>query len=307
MNSNALCPYRCVEGRVFLETQGYVPCPHCSDLVKVAETVLETTGEDLFSQLRIPPQYRDATLVDEALFRPSLVSNFTPESVYEMKTLFSNINRSLYHGNVYRLSVYFHNPNVIDTRLFVYGAMRFAFEKGLGVCPFVSCHTLYGIQKLGDYPYGTLREASENTNIKEYSPELIAAVDGFRFVADTKLTYYDFVNADLCFIEATANTTDKGWTALADLLSERAKNGLPTYVMGYWSVRYSRGVGGRGLKYLLAPEGLGVHRLDMLIPYELQPKGESGNAPTPIKKVVNVPDARSSVTAGLSTRDLLGG
>lgn len=298
------CPHHCNEGKVFLESRGFVPCPHCSSIIKVAETLANTTGEDLHSMMRIPPQYRDATLVDEGLFRQGLVGNFLPESVHEMKTLFMGINKALYHGSVYRMSVYFHLPNFFDTRLFVYGAMRFAFEKGLGVAPFISCSTLYGLQKIGDYPFSTLKEASSTGNIREYSPELVAAVDGYRFVAESKLTYFDFVNADLCFIEATANTTDKGWTALADLLSERAKNGLPTYVMGYWSLRASRGIGGRGLRYLIAPEGMGIHRLDMLIPVELKSKGENGNEAT-TRKLVNAPEARSSVSAGLSARDLL--
>lgn len=298
------CKYNCKKGKIYMESlRRLVDCPECRNITKVLKKP-DGKGSSIFDKLEIPPQYENAGVAGHELFNMRMLENFSITSINEVANLLERINKDLYSGKVTGVSCYIHTPNIIDIKAFVYGAQRLALEKGLGVTPFISCNTLYGLQRVGDYQFSTLQEFMDNTGFKDVSPDLILTIDGYRVVQRTDLTYYDFINADLCFIEATANTSERGWVGLADLLSERAKRGLPTYVIGYWS---SSSGGPRGVKYLINP-AQGVTRLDLLVPFEIKAatSTEQGGVEVVTDKLSKVGSTKSSEVTGLSVQTLMG-
>lgn len=300
------CKYNCTNGKVLMEALGgYVDCPECRNITKVLESPL-ADGETIYDKLSIPLAYKSFGVADHDLFNLQVLTGFTTNSINDVGNLFEHINKDLYAGKITNLSCYIYTSNLVDTKRFVYGAQKLAIEKGLGVTPFISANTLYGLQRVGDYTLTSLREINaKKGELKEVSPDLIHAVDGYRVVQSTDLTYFDFIHADVCFIEATANTTEKGWTGIADLLGERAKHNLPTFVIGYWGTKGAGVTGNRGLRYLLAPEQ-GSIRLDLLVPYELRSKRGNEEDETHVQRMISMDSTKSSVTAGLSLGSLMG-
>lgn len=298
------CKYRCANGKVFLEALGkMVDCPECRNITKVLEKP-DNSGVSLYEKLRIPQQYKNFGVAGREIFNAPNINVFTENSINHVANLLERINRDLYSGKVPSISCYIYTSTWVDIKRFVYGAQKLALEKGLGVTPYISCNTLYGLQKVGEFNIKSLQEFEAREDYNEIPPDILYAIDGYRLVQHTKLTYFDFIHADLCFIEATANTSERGWSGLADLLGERAKQGLPTYVIGYWpSSRVGMHNGSRGLRYLLAPE-YGFVRLDMLVPFELKPKKAKGEEVS-LNRVLDVESTSSGVLAGLSIERIM--
>ena len=281
---------------------GYVNCPVCRDITKVVEKQEEAGEKTVFDKLRIPPAYTGFGTAGKDLLTIQNLGGFSQNSISEVGSLLERINKDIYNERVTNLSVYIYTSNLVDIKRFVYGAQKLALEKGLGVTPYISANTLYGIQRVGDYNLRSLKEATKDGHdLKDINPDLIHAVEGYRIVQETQLTYFDFIHADVCFIEATANTTEKGWTGIADLLGERSKQGLPTYVIGYWGTKGSA-MASKGLRYLLAPEN-GLVRLDLLVPYEL--KSRRGEDDVHVARNIQMDSTTSTVSAGLSIKTIM--
>lgn len=299
------CRYRCKNGRVFMESLStFVDCPDCRSIEKVLETP-DKSGVSMYDKLMIPEDYKNSPVVGKELFVTSSLGSFSRESINDVANFLERINADIYNGKVTKLSCYIHTTNLVDIKKFVYGAQKLAIEKNMGVTPFISANTLYGLIKVVGYSkeqFEMLEKLLEEK--KKVDPEDIAALEGYKFVVFSGLTYFDFVHADLCFIEATASTTEFGWSAIADLLSERAKNGLPTYVIGYWRSVSSGKSYASGLRYLLAPNRDNA-RLDLLVPFELVPKSR-GNVAHIERGFEEVGATKSTITSGLSIETFLG-
>ena len=300
------CTYNCQKGKVWLEAfNDFVDCPQCRDLTEVVKAQA-SKGVDIYATLRIPKAYQDAKVSGHDLFTQGNLP-FSSQSIGEVGGIMEAINNSIYNEEILSLSCYIHTSNLIDHRLFVYGAQKLALEKTMSVVPFISCNTLYALQRVGDFSLSSLKDLSykdATTGLKDVPPDLIHALDGYRLVQETDLTYYDYISADVCFIEATANTTEKGWTGLADLLGERAKRGLPTYVTGYWNTKTSD-YHSKGLRYLLQQSA--ITRLDLLVPYEVK-SGKQGEGVTMTRAIPQetVKPTQTSTQNGLTVGDLLG-
>lgn len=303
--SNKACPYNCNKGKVYMEAfTSFVDCPNCRDLEVVVKAQADN-GVDIYDKLRIPTAYRDvATTNLDLIFQGALP--FSQNSVFEVRGIMDNINRAIYNDEILALSCYIHTSNLVDHRLFVYGSQKMALEKTLSVVPYISLNTLYALQRVGDFSLTTLKDLSYKdaaTGLKDVPPDLIHALDGYRLVQETDLTYYDYITADICFVEATANTTEKGWTGLADLLGERTKRGLPTYVMGYWNTRTSD-YHSKGLRYLL--QQTAVTRLDLLTPYEVKSAKTDGVHVARNQMQETVKPIQSPSKGGTTMEDILG-
>jgi len=250
-----------------------VTCPHChkddgweyNEIVNGIETKVTK-----YDRLLIPHHYR-GLLIDntDTLFTEVmgvLDKFYSHESIKRVVTSLDRLYMNLYNGNVPHVSVYYYLSNYVDNKLLVYSLQKVAEDKGLSVVPYISANVLYGVQKARDYNvYSLLNGLEDRSNM---SADMLLVSDGFKTVKDTGFTYYDYINADVCFIETTANTTDKGWIGVADLLNERAKKGKSTFIIGYYS--HDNAYIGNG-KYLFCPEGL-KNRLDLLSVVELQTK-----------------------------------
>lgn len=301
------CEYNCVRGMVFNHTlKKSEPCPIHGNVEVILETEDEQTGETPYTKLDIPPQYRVLGPIDKDLLNFNSSGAYTQDSLTEVGNIMERVNTSIYNHEILALSFYLYTSNQVDTKRFVYGAQKLALEKSLSVAPFISANTLYGLQRVGDFPLRSIREITVSKGVlKEVHPNMLHAVDGYRLIQNTDLTYFDFIHADVCFIDATANTTEKGWTGLADLLSERSKKGLPTYVMGYWGSKNPQA--GQGLKYLLAGDNGGsMTRLDLLVPYELRSSKGQNNPSMSIAKPVPTATTEPNSIGGISVSDLMG-
>lgn len=298
------CKYKCnAQRKVFMEGLGrLVDCPDCANVVAIMKEEEEKPQGSVFDKLSIPQDYRGITTKDIELFQGKELRAYSQNSINEVSRLLERINKDIFNGVVTRLSTYIFTSRLVDIKAFVYGAQRMALQKGLGVVPFISCNALFGLQRVGDYTIRTLHEATqEGTDFSKLPPDLIATVEGYRIVKDSGVTYYDFIHADLCIIDATANTTESGWTGLADLLGERAKKGLPTHVIGYWA---TKGMGTtKGLRYLLANSAASA-RLDELVAYELV-SSKYTTEPAKASQITDVGAVKSSITAGLSVDSLM--
>lgn len=304
------CPYKCNDKHeVFMSAlNAMVPCPHCKDVTTLIKKQEEDENFNPYEKLYIPKQYKDAVAVDIDLFPTEALGAFSPDSINEVSQLLFKINQSLYKSRIFDLSTYIYVPNIVDIKLFVYGAQRLAVENGLSVTPFISANTLCGIQRVGEFSLTSIRDVKDmNGDLKDVHPDLLNAVDGYRVIQDTDLTYYDFINADLCFIDATANTTEKGWTGVADLLNERTKKGRPTYVIGYWGTKNAQYAGMNGLKYLTVPKGV-MPRLDLLVPVEIKPKSKNGKVEFSNTKISidKAQTTEASASAGLTLESFMG-
>lgn len=308
------CKYNCKNGRIFIERTGtFVDCPECKNIKKTLTSKNEDgisiadilaggeaiQGEtSIYDILNIPSEYKGyKNLASDIL--TTISNNYSSNSVSKVSALLEHIRKGVSQGKVARVSCYIHIPLEVDIKKYIYSTQKFAIEQQMSVVPLISANVLYGIQKVGDYSIKDLREINMTREGSKYPTDIFNVVDGYRFIEFSKLSYFDFIHADICFIDATANTTEKGWIGLADLLSERAKQGLPTYVFGYWP---HNAISKSGLKYLINPSD-GNSRLNMLTPYEVQRKG-SKDAGTSIATIFKDEfETTKEVKAGITSMD----
>lgn len=265
-------------GKIFVPALNkLVSCEHCrkEDVWEEKEEIGNVETEITKYERFLIPDYYKGIRVDGSetvLESLSVLSQYyTMDSINRLVKVMDKLWGAVYNGDYVKVSLYLYLSNYVDMKQFVYSFQKLADMKGFRIVPYISANQLYGVQKARDVNVFSLLNGYSDK--KEITSDMILANDGFKLVKDTGFTYYDYISADICFIEATANTTDKGWIGLADLLSERSKLGLPTYVVGYY--HSENPYVGNG-KYLFKPEGL-RNRLDLLIPYNLEYKSSKYN------------------------------
>ena len=298
------CEYGCNNGKVFIEAlKKFVPCKCRQNTLDVMEEKTDT-GRTFNDTLKIPIAYRSLGVIGKELLQIEGIGRFSTASIDAVGDYLERLNGDVFNGGVTGISTYIHTSNVVDISRYVYGVQKLALEKGMTVSPYISLNSLNGLQRVGDFSLTQLRDVEERKgNLKGVLPELMSAVEGYRLISETDLTYYDYCKADLCILDATANTTERGWAALADILRERAKSGFPTIVTGYWASVSPQA--GKGLKYLIAPDG--SSRLDLLTLIELK-TGRHEKSETQNKeffKTVNKVE-NDNKSGGISFDDLVG-
>ena len=241
------CQYNCNDrGMVFNPAlKIFQPCPNCRNI----DTMLvkeDSQKKSIMDKLFIPLEYRDIGEVGSELLVE--VNGFSKESANVVASELHEIKERVYRGTLIPKSVYFFIPTQIDIKKYIYSAQKLALEKGMGVTPYISLNSLYSLIKLIDH-FDYLDTTNGVVNSENKTVNLALAQEGYNLYKSSGMTYYDFTKADICFLEATAMTAEKSWIALADLLAERSRLGLPTYVFGYW-----QSTGNSGLKYLVSEE-----------------------------------------------------
>lgn len=295
------CPYDCQNGRVFMPNKGFVDCPHCKNIKTALTTPTTESVVTPVKRLAIPLLYENIRPAGAELLQNEEVTEFySPASIDEVGRAMEEIMKAVYNSKVVLLSYYLWVPRAVDMSVFVYGLQKLALEKGLGVTPYITANTLYGLQRVGDYDIKKV-ETLEKTRSGDIQPEMILALDGFRVIRDSRVTYYDYCTADLCVIEASANTSDKGFTAIADLLSERSRRGLPTYIIGYWATK-AKAVTSTPLKFLLSSDN-SFTRLDRLVVCELRSKTSDGG----YRKRGKALEGNSSIKSGVTLSQFFDG
>ena len=217
ISSITKCPYDCKGGKVFIQALGnYAPCPHCKDLTaKVLNEEITIEGKSVYDVLHIPKQYKNATFskdtLDMSLFNKDMQTRDSVELVVSsMVEVYGDILRSTPPSK----SMYIHTGMYWDNFYFVYSCLVQAFAKGLKVVPYISTAEL--VQMYSSYETGFGKGKLLETEL------------GF--------SYLDFCTADVCFLSCEAASGAVNLTILADILYARARRGLATIVMGYWTV-----------------------------------------------------------------------
>lgn len=305
--SNTKCRYGCKNGKIFMESsRTLVDCPDCKNIVKALEQPKTVEGISLFDVLCIPENYRNLGVVKREVLSMGKTSVFSNTSLENVGKLLDNIVESIYNFNkVPYISAYVYGGSYADMKMYVYSVQKLAIEKGLGVVPYISANSLFGIQSVLDCKerhFELVKGLENNVRVDFENLEDIPLVEGLKFCRHTKLTYFDYINADVCFIDATSNTTEKGWVAVADLLAERARRNLPTYVIGYWS-SISLNNNSTGFRFLVSEGGLA--RLDKLSLFEVKSKKQDIKDNIELEKNLDTGLAKSSIVAGVSLSEFM--
>ena len=208
-----ICPFNCVKGRIFdAVTHSFVSCPHCSGVLSELTSAKkeENTQEvDLLEKLCIPNNYRDATFNPDTFFGNQSRRTFASSTFAPFLEKLVSVEDAIKRSRVLSESCYFYCgvPDAENMFAYVYYILRLALKHGLSAVPFASLMDLHEVRRM--------------------TPETSKLY--------TNLTWYDYTTADVCFLCSTAKASDSEFILLADLLQERARRGLSTYVVGYWT------------------------------------------------------------------------
>lgn len=238
------CPYHCNHGRIFntvLKT--YQPCPHCASVIKeIGKPSTDTENPeqstfDILTKLGVPEQYRNARFNPDTFFTGKAEEIFARSTFVPVLEQLSAINTAIMDSHILLESCYFYVGIYAAIYDYVYDCLISAVKHGLTAVPYTSLKDLQGIRN------------NTSQMSKLYS----------------NLTWYDYTSADICFLAATASADSNEAVILADLLHERARRALPTYVFGYWT-QDALSKSKSGLYYLIDSNS---KLLSLLKPYEI--------------------------------------
>ena len=237
----AECPYHCTNGKVLLEALGTkVPCPHCNGVERYVAATSPENPDNVYNTLHIPIQYRHLTGNSAAAMISALrgVKDSGCDAL-EVANFMETVSNNLDMGKVFRMSTCLHisGSGYFDLNVFVYSMQLKALKNGVGTMPYITANTLDMLIKGGSLMNKPVMPAenSEEMGITGRTVPLLT-----RLLRLTDFDYYDYITAPLVFIELGTATTIEGNAALAELLSERSKLGLATYVISCKSMHNTR-------------------------------------------------------------------
>ena len=198
------------KGKVIDRLTGkWVNCPKCYSAIKEAQNSVvgvdietEAKTSDVMDRLHIPKIYREIKYSEDIM--RSHGQDYILNDVTALIDICNRIRDDLLCGELPINSYYIHCPAVLDIDLWVYTLQRIAISKNISTVPYISVNELA------------------------------------KYITDNGYTdkYEDYINAQLCILDLSARITQIGSITLADLITVRAKKGLPTIVTGYWSTEW---------------------------------------------------------------------
>lgn len=223
-------------GKILVDKRGWIPCPVCGSVVvesddKGEPIVAESTNDTVrkqYESLLVPKIYQTMKYSSDFVFWGNNKNSrlYQADSLRNLASVCDRIYSSIYNGEIMLQSVYLFIPPVFDANIFVFDTQKLAISRGFSVSRYI-----------------TLNELLRVIN----KPE----------------EYESFYSSQICFLDASARTTESGWVALADILTIRARRGLCTYVTGYWA---STNLEHTGANYLIDEDS---NRLSLLNPVNL--------------------------------------
>jgi hypothetical protein len=253
------CPYHCNKGYVFLESRGRIECPYCLGIENRLERTDVNSDTNIYKELNIPKTYWGISENDCYAFIDDIAQlqeTYGATTTYVVETC-RNVLDALKQGGIYRDSLYI-NMGVRDIDKFVYSAQVLGALHGVGTVPYITVNRLALLLYSGD----TLTEYDGDGSTSIATESLTGRNATLAMRVKTVMhgiDYWDYVSAPLVFLEITAGITDSGYLALLDLLAERSKMCLPTYVIGFCAI-YKRALNGEFLT-LGQYEGKGLRKL----------------------------------------------
>lgn len=196
----------------------FVNCPECGGIKSEVKENLGNEREDAIKALKIPNIYeytqygysRDIESENKAL------RLYSKDSVSNVLDTMDRIYEAIIEKKVLNQSVVFYVGNNYDELRFVYGCQYAVIRAGMTTAPFISVATLVSL----------IKDRSGMNRRTTY--------DTF------KATITDYIESDYIFINVGAMTTPEDEFAIVDLLSERGRRGLATYIYSYWTPTMDR-------------------------------------------------------------------
>lgn len=227
------CPYHCNNGKVFVFGQGLVNCPHCSGILGFEETTENVDVNNIFSVLKIPKEYQkcDGLTVKETIAAiPNEMYKYNVDTTQYCRVL-TELSDALDWGSLYKVSLLIRELPVasIDLNSIVYGLMLQAVKTGIGVLPYISLTWLTTLRYNKDLESSRFK----NTYLQRYNVDGITGMTTslmLRCKYAMSVDYYDYTLAPLVFVDISTLATANELCVLQELMSERARRDLPTYV-----------------------------------------------------------------------------
>lgn len=304
----------CQDGRRYNRAKKkWEPCEECERGLKWKvglERVRNADNKTMLDRLCIPDYYKNCK--DLNLDVLNTLDKCVPSHIYNVRSFMEDIRDSIFKGKVKACSFYLYietqGNTRVDIRQWVYSMLKDGVMNGLSVVPFITLRRLYDLSLLNSFSFDRLKEI-EQRDISELvlqSDITIKAIADFSRV--NKLTYQSYILADLVVLEVSPNTFPTYWMTLKDLVVERSRLNLPTYIIGWWPwYKLNQDV------FLIDKFDSG--RLDLLKVVELkQPpeerkririEAEKKEEMEKAKSKKSYPDVRSNVVTGVNINEFM--
>ena len=227
------CPYHCNNGKIFVFGQGNVDCPHCAGVLGFEESTDNVDTNNIFSVLKIPKAYQKCdgksaqALIDTI---PTAMYKYNVDTRQYCEVL-EKLSSAIDWGSLFKVSLLIRElpTTMIDLNSIIYGLMINAVQRGIGVLPYISVAWLTTLR----YNQDLERSKFKNTYIQRYNVDGITGMTTslmLRCKYAMSVDYYDYTLAPLVFIDMNTLATANELCVLQELMSERARRDLPTYV-----------------------------------------------------------------------------
>lgn len=235
----------CQDGRIInTRTHKWEPCPYCERAykwMKMSERPVEDEYNNVYELLGIPMKYRNLSLCGREFLLFDNYEKWWSDKKYRVETvknvaeLIFAISDSVYAGRVFKQSVCVFVPlddTIPDIKKWIYSCIEHGANNGLNVVPYLSLSDLYALRELELYDDKEIAKVSAKKGAKAHMAnatqrKISALID----LSDkVHFSYYDFVSADMLFVEVI-DDNDVYVSFLADLLASRAALDKPTYVI----------------------------------------------------------------------------
>ena len=267
--NNQGCPHGCNAAGKYLFKGEWYPCPiHGIQKETILNSGILPDGSSIYDVLRIPEEYKDEFVdnIDRLFDKEEGLKYCTLDSIRSVKSILLTLyNMITVDKSLYPCSLYIYS-SMVDLKPWVYTLQRYAIEEGLSVLPLTTVNEISGIVALQDYPAYQIRDAKDISIINKLNR--VAAI-GADWYLQTGLSYVDYLRASLVFIYDDGASSINNLKVFGGFLEERARRGLPTYVISTVFLNDNR-------LFLINEKGEKTRRLSKLTPYQIISKRYAG-------------------------------
>lgn len=309
------CPYNCKDGKIFMNGKGFVPCPHCMGVDHYLERTNIVNEDNVYKALSIPKAHwgvSESECISFANRIKNIQQRVNAPGANALSTIMLEIATALGNSTLFCKSVYLF-CSYLSIESYVYSCQVRALIHSIGTVPYI---TLNQLSLLLFRPTTELDVLQKSVDSEELSFTELEKADGINATTIplyrrmmqlcSSFDYMDYITAPLVFLEASAGTKFEGWITLRDLLSERARRDLPTYIIGSQRMHTLSELG--QLPNAAYFEGTGLGKLE---PFEMSLKKSMSAVEADIRKTLetysnnDIPNIPYGVKAGLALDALI--
>ena len=266
---NQGCPHGCNSLGQYLFKGKWYPCPiHGIQKDTILKSGRLPDGTSIYDALKIPREYENEWVenLDKVFGKEEGLKYCTFESIASVKNILLTLyNMITVERLLYPRSLYIYS-SMVDLKGWVFTLQRYALQEGLSVLPLTSINELAGIVALQDFPTYQVRDAKDIAIINKMNR--VAAI-GADWYLQTGLSYVDYLRASLVVFTDDGATSPNNLKVFAGFLEERARRGLPTYVISTVFLNETR-------SNLVNVKGEKTRSLSKLTPYQIISKRFAG-------------------------------